>query len=184
MVVKDIFAVIEECLFAVQFSTEELDELDKIFEQWNDPNYLHDFFSEHIDDLQSGFFGDITVEQAVARTQRDAKKLQAKLLDLANQGLAGSGGNLSQLFKAISPKESGKSYEKDKAYGVGHSSWLRIYAIRINVNVFVISGGGIKLTPTMNERAHLEQELHKLDLTRKFIEESTEYADYFYELSL
>jgi hypothetical protein len=53
-----------------------------------------------------------------------------------------------------------------------HASWLRIYAIRFEKNVFVITGGAIKLTPTMQERAHTQQELTKLNLCRQFLMEN------------
>lgn len=48
-------------------------------------------------------------------------------------------------------------------------SWLRIYAIRVDVNLFVISGGAIKLTPTMNETDHLILELDKLEITKQYL---------------
>lgn len=57
----------------------------------------------------------------------------------------------------------------NKAKGLNKPSWLRIYAIRLDANLFVVSGGAIKLTETMNERAHLIQELRKLELTKAYL---------------
>ena len=48
-----------------------------------------------------------------------------------------------------------------KAYGTNYQSWLRIYAIRIG-NVYVITGGAIKLTHLMEERPHTQKEIEKL----------------------
>ncbi|MGB5926872.1 MAG: hypothetical protein WBH03_01795, partial [Cyclobacteriaceae bacterium] len=50
-------------------------------------------------------------------------------------------------------------------------SWLRIYAVRLDINLFVVSGGGIKLTPTMNEREHLLKELRKLEVAVQYLRE-------------
>ncbi|MBQ2060662.1 MAG: hypothetical protein II491_05260, partial [Prevotella sp.] len=52
---------------------------------------------------------------------------------------------------------------------VGHSSWLRIYAIKLASGVFVITGGAIKLTLRMDEREHTRQELRKMDMVRRFL---------------
>jgi hypothetical protein len=50
-----------------------------------------------------------------------------------------------------------------------HSSWLRIYAIKLATGVYIITGGAIKLTATMQEREHTQAELVKLDQVRNFL---------------
>ena len=50
-----------------------------------------------------------------------------------------------------------------------HASWLRVYAIRLEKNVFVVTGGAIKLTHTMQERAHTQEELKKINQCRQFL---------------
>ena len=52
---------------------------------------------------------------------------------------------------------------------VGHASWLRVYAIRLEKNVFVITGGAIKLTHTMQDRLHTQEELNKLNQCRQYL---------------
>lgn len=51
----------------------------------------------------------------------------------------------------------------------GHASWPRVYAIRLEKNVFVITGGAIKLTRTMLERPHTQEQLDRLNACRKFL---------------
>ena len=46
--------------------------------------------------------------------------------------------------------------------------WLRVYAIRLAQNCYLITGGAIKLTQNM-ERKHLQKELKKLDQARMFL---------------
>ena len=62
-------------------------------------------------------------------------------------------------------------------------SWLRIYAIRIEVNLFVVCGGAIKLTPTMNTRDHLILELYKLECTRNYLQDEDDDNLEFFELN-
>ena len=61
--------------------------------------------------------------------------------------------------------------KRAKPTGTGAKSWLRIYAVRLSYNFFVISGSAIKLTKTMNEREHLKEELDKLNVLIRLLKE-------------
>lgn len=64
------------------------------------------------------------------------------------------------------------SLGKEKAKGESlryHSSWLRVYAIKIENGVYLVTGGAIKLTTTMSERSHTLAELAKLELVRNHL---------------
>ncbi|MGN1219980.1 MAG: hypothetical protein ACI4TU_03465, partial [Candidatus Cryptobacteroides sp.] len=50
-----------------------------------------------------------------------------------------------------------------------HASWLRIYAIKLNPGIYVITGGAIKLTRTMQEREHTLKELEKMEKIRQYL---------------
>ena len=69
-----------------------------------------------------------------------------------------------------------------------HVSWLRIYAIKLEPGIYVITGGAIKLTKTMQEREHTLQELAKMEKVRRFlldhnIIDKDAFTDYMSELS-
>ena len=68
-------------------------------------------------------------------------------------------------------------------------SWLRLYAIKLNVGIYIITGGAIKLTRTMQEREHTLIELERMEKVRNFLlnehvfdEES--FEDYRKEIAL
>ena len=42
-------------------------------------------------------------------------------------------------------------------------------AIKLNVGIYIITGGAIKLTRTMQEREHTLQELGKMEKVRNFL---------------
>ena len=46
-----------------------------------------------------------------------------------------------------------------------HASWLRIYAIKLEPGIYIITGGAIKLTRTMQEREHTLVELARMELS-------------------
>jgi hypothetical protein len=88
---------------------------------------------------------------------------------------------LQSIFRPLSNSSYQlKSLSKEKS----KADWLRIYAVRISENTYVISRGAIKLTQTMNERPHLQAELQKLEITKRFLIENglTDESDFgFFE---
>ena len=105
--------------------------------------------------------------EAVMETIDEAKRLECVMLDIA------PGANLDLLFKHLeNSRFSEMTLGREKAYGKGtyrHQSWLRIYAIKIESGVYLVTGGAIKLTATMAERSHTLEELAKLERVRNFL---------------
>lgn len=81
--------------------------------------------------------------------------------------------NLDQIFR---PLENQRMTEmllgKEKARlrnTPAHASWLRIYAIKLEPGIYIITGGAIKLTRTMQEREHTLVELAKMERVRRYM---------------
>ena len=178
--------IIKDSLYAVKYTddTDEFvnnefdenygdsDEFSRLFNNWQDPEYLDGFFNKHKDDLESGFFN-FTIEEAIQKTIDEAYEFEQKILSVAEKGKESITENLQTLFKPLNNYENEiypiPKYQKSKTYGSNYKSWLRIYAIRIEKNVFIITGGAIKLTKTMNDREHLKKELIKLEKVKSFL---------------
>lgn len=63
-------------------------------------------------------------------------------------------------------------FDEEKAKGFrtsNHPSWLRLYAIKLEPQTYVITGGTIKLTQTMQERQHTLAELSRIEKVRNFL---------------
>lgn len=151
------------------------DELEQLEELWNDPEYLLRFFTEQKNNLANGIYSKFTIREAALKTQQDAAQLFDQLFDLAQKGMEDPTDNLSQLFVPLHPSDKLllTPYEQCKAYGIQiRDSWLRLYAIRLNANTFVITGGGIKLVKTMQQDERLMIELQKLKETQAFLKDS------------
>lgn len=181
MKIIDTFAIVKDSLYSVQYATEEINEFAKCFELWNDPIYLREFFEKHREDLGNEFWNGITIEEAILKTREDAKLFEEELIHLAETGKTEKFETLSTLFEPLSNGVI-EDFEKDKAKGMLRPSWLRIYAIRIEANLFVVCGGAIKLTLTMNDRDHLKLELEKLEFTRNFLQDDDDENLEFFEL--
>lgn len=196
MKIVSTFAVVEESLYSVLFDTElnavddddniisneNLHEFRRLFDFWNDQILLREFFEEYEVDLNDVYWDGITIDEAIEKTRGEAKELERTLLEYAEEGKTIRLKNLSMLFKPLSEGKIEKDFEKDKVKVDGKKTWIRLYAIRIEANLFVVCGGAIKLRKTLNDRNYLLKELEKLEITRKYLMDEDSDALELFEL--
>lgn len=168
-------------LWAVKAQNEEVDELTLLFRRWNNAEFLLDFFMENFEDLK-GFFRIERLDEAVTDTLEDAEALQEMVLDFPYTE------HLDELFKPLDITDARMSeLTREKARNWGrdrHAGWLRIYAIRLEPNVYVVTGGAIKLTRTIQEREHTAAELAKLNRCKAYLKANGVFdQDSFVELT-
>jgi hypothetical protein len=153
-------------LWAVRNMEKPKNELALLFDSWNDIGFLMDFFMENLDDLKQ-FFHIQRISDAIDDTMDDAEELQRLILDIPYTE------NLDELFTPLGSADlTIRELTREKARNwdrIGHASWLRVYAIRLEKNVFVVTGGAIKLTRSMQERPHTQEQLEKLNSCRQFL---------------
>ena len=171
-------------LWSVQYEGDDFNALQMLFDQWEDPMWLRDFFLKNIDDLAS-YFKITDVNQAIFDTLEDREKLQCLILDISPDA------DLDKLFR---PLDNNRTQEmllgKEKARLKNtprHASWLRIYAIKLEPGIYIVTGGAIKLTATMQEREHTLKELEKMEKVRTHLLEhnivdADAFVDYLAEL--
>ena len=153
-------------LWAVRYNGESDNALYTLFDKWGDVVQLRQFFRDNWDDLIA-YFKVTDINQAIEDTIEDSDQLQCLMLDLNPDS------DLELLFHPlenfrISEMVLGKEKARLKRT-IRHSSWLRIYAIKLSQGVYVITGGAIKLTLKMEERNHTKVELAKLENVRRFL---------------
>lgn len=153
-------------LWSVQYDGAEHNALEELFDQWSNPEWLVDFFLANMSDLTS-YFKITDINQAIYDTIDDSQKMQCLILDISPEA------DLDKLFR---PLENSRINEmllgKEKAKirnRPQHASWLRIYAIKLEPGCYIITGGAIKLTRTMQEREHTLAELKKMESVRNFL---------------
>ena len=136
------------------------------FNNWLDIDWLERFFTEQSADLRQ-FFRITNVDDAIFDTMSDAIHLQSLILDISPEA------DLDALFKPLHNSRTAEMLlGKEKARGFrtsGHPSWLRIYALKLEPHTYVITGGAIKLTHTMNDRKHTLLELTRMETVRNFL---------------
>jgi hypothetical protein len=164
-----IVPIFPQRLYAIQYPNSPSHCLDELFDSWQDPEYLENFFVAHEDNLQSQFFGTISVDEAVLSTIESAEKFERKLMSMA----AADGMTLDNLFIKLdksSYKASGP-FVASKAYGPGHKSWLRIYGLKVEDGIYIITGGVIKLTAKMSEFPPAGKQLERINKAKAWLKE-------------
>lgn len=153
-------------LWAVRYDGADDNVLYRLFDQWDDAEWLRSFFTCHFSDLV-GYFRITNINQAVLDTMDDRDELECLLLDLDGDA------DLDALFKPLENyrtsemllgKEKARPHRRNR-----HSSWLRIYAIKLDKGMYLVTGGAIKLTFRMDEREHTRRELYNLEKVRNFL---------------
>lgn len=159
-------------LWAVRYDGEDGNCFDLLFSRWYDLVWLRSFFQENLADLSS-FFHITDVYEAIMETIDQAKRLECVMLDITPDA------NLDILFRHL---ENSRFWEmtlgREKAYGdrgYRHQSWLRIYAIKIEPGIYLVTGGAIKLTAKMEERSHTLAELAKMERVRNYLLDNCVY---------
>lgn len=153
-------------LWAVRYDQEADNVLYTLFDKWNDVVWLRSFFKANMHDL-AAYFKITDVNQAIYDTIEDSEKLQCLIMDISPEA------NLDSIFR---PLETNRTNEmllgKEKARlkrDIRHTSWLRIYALKLSDGIYIITGGAIKLTATMQEREHTLAELSKMEKVRRYL---------------
>ena len=119
----------------------------------------------HADDLAS-YFHITDIDRAIFDTVDDANDLECLILEIDPTA------NLDELFRPLENTRLSEvllGREKAKGRHETHSSWLRIYAIRLESGRYIITGGAIKLTASMQEREHTLKELSRLNQVRDYL---------------
>lgn len=147
-------------LFAIKYSGETKDEFARLFELWQDPEYLEKFFESNKSDLENDFWGSVSIEDAIFNTFNYAQYFEHKLLELSDANEEDQLTGLENIFVPLHDSQYQLYFlKKSKA----KKTWLRIYALRVENNIYIITGGAIKLTQTMQERKHTNVELRKIE---------------------
>ena len=153
-------------LLAVKYDTSDYDEFAKAFHNWNDAEYLESFFEINKSDLLNGHWGSITIEKAILKTRKLARHLEKSFRKLPRLKEREKESLLQSLFVPLNDTYiHNERFSKSKV----RRNWIRLYGLRIDSNSYIITGGAIKLTATMNERSHTNTELKKLEKVKSYL---------------
>lgn len=162
--------ILGDCrLWALVEEGEPMNVLYKTFETWNNQDELRQFFLDNLSDLTK-YFNIRSVDNAIFDTIEESHCLECLILDTSPSA------SLDAVFRPLEPYRMTELFlSKEKAKGErlhSHPSWLRIYAIKLAKESYLVTGGAIKLTHTMAERAHTLEQLRKMETVRNYLIEN------------
>lgn len=153
-----IVSIFENRLYAFHFHDEAYNELQRIIKCWFDSDYMLKFFEQHCFDLPAMK----TQLQMLDDLSNDAFEMITSLLNIAQN----KNEHLSVFFK---PLNNFEYYNVQLSKQKSKKRYLRIYAIKIDADCFVITGGAIKFHNLNKDRMHTQIEMTKMSLCGDYL---------------
>ncbi len=163
MKVVSIFA---EKLYALQYEGEVENEYARLLDLWRDVVYLRQFATQN---------NIIDVREFINQIREDAEYIRELVAKITK--------NNSPFEDFFMPLNNLQTRAKILSLQKGKRYKLRIYAIKIDENLFVITGGAIKLVFKMQEHDDTKNEKIKLEFAKTYFQRNGVFDnDSFYEL--
>ena len=168
-----IVAIFAQRLFAFRYKDEADNEYNRLLDLWTDTEYVRNFLNANEKDIPNHK----TKRKFVEYIRQDAYSIDEQLIRITET----TDQSLSHFFKPLHNNE----YEfKILSLQKGRQHCLRLYAIKIDEDTFVITGGAIKLPlhHLMEDREHTRVELQKLERAKSYLRENGVFdEDSFFE---
>ncbi len=164
-----IISIFADQLFAFHYDGEADNEYDRCMELWTDINFLKKYAQDN---------GIKNTTKFVNEVLEDAEQIQDFLEDI-NQNKEPFGFYFEPLqeseFKKVLALQKGKIKR----------NILRYYAIKLDDNCFIITGGAIKMSQKMQDHPDTDNELRKLNKAREYLRKNGVFdEDSFFELNI
>jgi len=168
-----IVSIFADRLFAFHYEGEVDNEYDRLLELWTDTEYVRSFLNKNKRDIPQ----EKTKRKFVEYIYEDATSIDEQLIRITET----TNESLSHFFQPLHNQE----YQfKILSLQKGRQHCLRLYAIKIDEETFIITGGAIKLPlhHLMKDRKHTRIELQKLEKAKSYLKENGIFdEDSFFE---
>lgn len=174
---KRIFTKEKDCpLWSVCYPEHEKDGKPKdifriLLKKWNDDEFLDTFFNENEEILNK--YWEISIDEAFERVKNESLVFEVQLSGIINNKPQYVGKELKDLFKRLHVSSTSgitinDSHRKGKP-DLGEPM-IRLYAIELDDETIIITGGGIKLYDTM-QASNLDGENNQLRKVQQYLSE-------------
>lgn len=173
IIIEEIFP---DYLYSVRYDDRKENEYYRLFKEWNDKDFLLGFFRDHAQYLNKAIWNELRndPEASAASAIEDANELEPLIRQLCVNTAKGVTPDLDSLFFPLDGKYSYVwSKIPMKAYGVKSHSFIRMYAIKLESNVYLIVCGGIKLGKTIQDSPCLKDfVIQNIDMALRYLKEN------------
>ena len=145
-------------LYAIREEGQLRDELSRLLGEWADPVFLFQFLKANSRDLPVNK----TIITLANTIIENAGYIDRRLKELSSSKTQ----SLETFFAPLNNHQYQLRILNEQK---GRENYLRIYALKIDDNCFIITGGAIKFTQFMEDRIHTETELAKINRCRDYL---------------
>jgi len=161
-----IVCIFAKKLFAFHYEDEDKNELARILEEWEDAHWLYDYAKKN----------GLNVWNFTEKVMKNKEEIENALEHIRLKKM-----KLNQLFEPLHESDSGLgilSFQKGKH----KNNILRLYALKIADDCYVITGGAIKMSQSMQGHPDTAKELQKLTKAKEYLKANDVFDDdSFYE---
>lgn len=167
-----IVAIFPPYIYSVRYAGRAENEFDRILDEWNDVSHVVQFMEENSAYLDDEIWCNVRQpEDAAAQVLDEAALLEELFDELYENTSKGERPDFDSHFHLFEGKYK---YELNhlpmKSYGTIRPSLVRMYAIKMASNTYLITGGGIKLADKIQNSPGLKDHvIQEIDLTREFL---------------
>ncbi|MDE6286514.1 MAG: hypothetical protein K2L99_05935 [Muribaculaceae bacterium] len=172
----EIVEIYQDWLYSISFDEEDLNEYRRVFNEWHDIDYLVNFFTENRTLINTDFWlkaglNPDNPELSASRVIGEADRLETYIEQLVVNCSRGIKPDFDEYFRFLGGKYKCLwSLEPVKSYGTDSPSLLRLYAIRLEANCYLIVYGGIKLGSTIQNSPVLKDKVFsKIDSVLSYL---------------
>lgn len=163
-----------EGLYSFQFGKGK-DELGRLLQLWRNHLYVTEYCEKNREHIVTEYFRNFSIEDVIKKIHKEAQIILWLLKKYTS--FEKYGHRLQHIFKPLNDNETKLYVFQKSKFSVERrrkqlSPILRLYAIRISENTYIITGGAIKLVRRMSEHDDLINENDKLEKVKKFLIEN------------
>lgn len=171
----EIVSIYPPYIYSIKYDRWDENEFDRLFQLWNDVGTVAQFIRDNSHCLKSAFWRDnIEPEDATRQVLDEAESLETLFDELNENTSTGQKPDFDSHFQYLEGKyKYVLEWQPMKSYGTSRPSLLRIYAIKMKPNTYLITGGGIKLADTIQNSPDLKEHIiQDIDLVRSYLKEN------------
>lgn len=151
----EIIRIQENILYSVKYDNSEFDEYNRIFEDYENPNFVLNFFESYKWQIGNFYVMELGIPQS--ETEAYAKQVIDEVYELEDhfENLIDNSslGLKPDLFSHFTTLEGFENEDLPamKSYGLKKPSLLRVYAIEVDRSCLIIFNSGIKIRKSLSE---------------------------------
>ena len=155
----EIIAIFEPYIYSIKYEGKTENEFDRLLAEWNDVESVTNFLEENRSFLKTEIWKAVpNPESAAHQVMDEAAALEMLFNELAQLTVQGKEPDFDSQFKFLDGKYKFEmEYVPMKSYGTQNPSLIRLYAIKMAPNTYLITGGGIKLADTIQNSPGLKE---------------------------